>query len=322
MWMFLRKLSLFLMTHLAIWAIILSVYVKQKPFSLELGAANKDKQRLLEQAASPRLILIGGSNLLFGINSPELEKRTGYHPINMGVNVGDGLAFMLNNVAPWVRRGDVIVISPEYEHFGSFYYGKGEFLYAELEQRPAAIRSFASGNMVEVLNKGFIIAGNVFRYTVDGKNKILKAYLEDNGAVYRRAAVNDYGDIVGHYNRPERLEIKDLPIAGTDATPETMVRAINGLNQFSLACERRGARVYFSFPPIPRELLGRRTADTQSIAENLQRLLRFPILDTPVEMSFPLENFYDGYYHLTFEGGLRRTDKLIESLKSKGALQP
>lgn len=319
---FLRNLSLFSISHLCIWAIIFAVYLTQRPFSLEFGAVINDKEQLLERQASPRIILVGGSNLLFGINSPEIERRTGYHPINMGLNIGDGLAFMLNNVSRWPRPGDIIIISPEYEHFGDFYYGRGEFLYAEVEQRPAVIRSFTPGNFLEVLNKGFIIGGNIVRYTVQGKGKAMRSYIDGEMAVYKRAAVNQYGDVTGHYHVPYRLQAKDIIVgpANSHVTPQSIARAIESLNRFSIECERRGARLFYSFPPVPEAIFQKHGAVIESIAASLRERLRFPLLDTPEEMAFPMEDFFDAYYHLTFEGGLRRTDKLIESLNQRGIL--
>jgi hypothetical protein len=316
---FLRNLALFLFVHLCLWSLILWSYTRQRPFSTEVSAIVNDKQELLENQPSPRLILVGGSNLNFGIRSPEIERRTGYHPVNMGLNIGDGLAFMLKNVKSSIRRGDVVVISPEYEHFGDFYNGKGEFLYAEVEHRPSIIRSFTIGNYLEALNKGYIIAGGILRYTAEQRGALIRQYLENKENPYRRDAFNQYGDLVGHYQLTHRLKKTDITSnpSKSQITPEKIERAINGLNEFNAECQKRGVQVFYSFPPIPQELFERDGTVIKRIASELRHRLQFTILDAPEEMTFPMEDFFDGYYHLTGEGGERRTDHLINRLMER-----
>lgn len=316
---FLRSLAMFLLGHLCLWAIVLWSYSRHRPFDIEVGAATNEKQQLLEQQSSARIILVGGSNLNFGIVSSEIERRTGYHPVNMGLNVGDGLAFMLKNVSPWLKRGDVVVVSPEYEHFGDFFNGKGEFLYAEVEHRPSMIKAFTLGNYLEVLDKGHIIAGSILRYTVQRRGNTVRQMLANQDNPYRRDAFNQYGDLAGRTHQISWLK-KDTFIGTADLhiTPEKIKRAINRLNEFKDECQQQGVQVFYSFPPIPQEILERHGPVIREVATELQRRLQFTILNTPEELTFPLENFFDGVYHLTAEGSEQRTNQLIDKLLEKG----
>jgi hypothetical protein len=317
---FLLNLCKFLLVQLLLWAGILLVYTKQKPFDADFNAETVDKQLRLESEPSPRIILIGGSNLIFGINSPEIERRTAYHPVNMGLNVGDGLAFMLRNAEPWLKAGDIVVVSPEYENFGEFYNGLGPFLYAEAEHSPALIRRFTRDNFIEVINKGFIITGGIFRYTVQQRGTTERGWIENKSHVYRRDAFNRYGDLVAHYPLPNRVPAGYSPPGSISAhaTPETIARAIEGLNSFGDAAAQRGVRVFYSFPPIPTDLLERQGPQIKQIEAELQRRLRFPMLDRPEDFTFPLDNFFDAYYHLTAEGAMKRTAGLLNRLEERG----
>jgi hypothetical protein len=320
--LFLLNLCKFSLVQLLLWAGILLVYTKQKPFDADFNAVTGDKQLLLEREPSPRIVMVGGSNLVFGINSPEIERRTAYHPVNMGLNVGDGLAFMLRNVEPRLRPGDIVIVSPEYENFGEFYNGLGPFLFAEAEHSPAVIGHFTRANFLEVLNKGFIIAGGIFRYAVQQKGRTERLWLETGAHVYRRDAFNRYGDLVAHYPLTNRLAA-GYPVVGpvnAHVTPETIARAIEGLNSFNDAAVQRGVRVFYSFPPIPADLFERQGPAIQQIEAELHSQLRFSTLDTPAELTFPLDNFFDGYYHLTAEGAIKRTTRLLDRLEEKGII--
>ena len=50
------------------------------------------------------------------------------NPINTGIHAGMGLIYMLDHSIGFIRKGDIVVISPEYDHFyGNNAYG-GETL--------------------------------------------------------------------------------------------------------------------------------------------------------------------------------------------------
>src|SRR4051812_20824293 len=139
--LFIRNLTVFLVIQLFIWAGVLWVYARHRPFRKEYMAASIDKHRLLEQQPSPRILLIGGSNVAFGYDSPEIKRRLApYNPVNMGVHVGLGVDIMLGEVEPLLQPGDVVVVSFEYALFDDMYDGIGEVLFLDLEQRPADIR--------------------------------------------------------------------------------------------------------------------------------------------------------------------------------------
>ena len=53
-------------------------------------AAVLEKDRLIRNTASPKIILVGGSNLAFGIDSRAIEDSLGIHVVNMGCTRGLG----------------------------------------------------------------------------------------------------------------------------------------------------------------------------------------------------------------------------------------
>ena len=58
-------------------------------------AAAIDKERLLAVTRAPRLLLVGGSNLAFGIDSEQIETITGLAVLNLGLHANVGLRLML-----------------------------------------------------------------------------------------------------------------------------------------------------------------------------------------------------------------------------------
>jgi hypothetical protein len=75
------------------------------------------KHTRLTTLPSPRIVLIGGSNLAFGINSEILRSRTGCEVVNMGFNGYLGIRFMLAEARPHIRPGDIVVVAFEYDNY-------------------------------------------------------------------------------------------------------------------------------------------------------------------------------------------------------------
>ena len=85
--------------------------------SSQYMAAISDKHHRLSTVESPRIILVGGSNLAFSVDSEKIEKHFERPVVNMGLHAGLGLKFMLNEIQPALNGGDIVIIFPEYEHF-------------------------------------------------------------------------------------------------------------------------------------------------------------------------------------------------------------
>ena len=88
---FVRSLSCFLILQSCLCAGVLVLYRRYAALTLhETGylAASVDKHHLLVHQPSPRIVFVGGSNLAFGLDSGAIERSLGYHPVNMGLNLG------------------------------------------------------------------------------------------------------------------------------------------------------------------------------------------------------------------------------------------
>ena len=73
------------------------------------------KAALAAAVPGPRLLLIGGSGITFGLNAQRIEEQTGYHTLNMGTHAGLGLDYILYWAQKVARPGDKILLVVEYE---------------------------------------------------------------------------------------------------------------------------------------------------------------------------------------------------------------
>ena len=324
MQVFVCRLTYFLIIQSCIWGGVLALYNQYTATDPNLNetaylAASIDKHHLLEQQPAPRIVFVGGSNLAFGLDSTEIERALGYHPVNMGLDLALGLDFMLAEIDPFLKPGDVVLISPEYEQFVDLYSGDAGTLFTALEIQPRSIQFLTGRNLAVLLDQGLIIVGGITRSSLDFGIRLLQGKvqrkLQARQGLYYRSGFNQLGDVIAHRNV---LATEEIPVEKYRLpTPGRSERAIHRLNAFQKQCQRQGIRVFYSYPPLFQGILQTNADMIHEIAFQLRTQLTFPLLDTPEEMSFPSDYFFNHPYHLNAFGLHIRTGHLIEKLRAQ-----
>jgi hypothetical protein len=98
---------------------------------------------------------------------------------------------------------------------------------------------------------------------------------------------------------------------------ELVQDAIDDINAFARYAQGRGATVFFSHPPLPREVYEPNRAHIDPLEEALRARLSIPQLDTAEELVFPISDFFDTWYHLAATGVDKRSQLLAERLSAK-----
>lgn len=280
-------------------------------------AAVLEKDRLIRTTPSPKIILVGGSNLAFGIDSRMMEDSLHVNVVNMGLYAKLGLRYMLAQVKPYIRRGDVVIIVPEYDQFYG-HYSEGDntlntaLLYAPPDRIPDFIKSYSVVDVVlrprvENARRSFLEwTANLFGV----KNKY---FPPDTNPVYNRHSFNKYGDVVSHLGKksmnPDSIFVKELP------PPKDFNRkTISELNDIGDATHERRAHAYFLFPSYSDRSYVINVDAIEWLRQKLSREMRMPILGTAQDFVFPKNWFFDTRFHLNELGRGPRTVKMIEIL--------
>lgn len=282
-------------------------------------AAVLEKDRLIRTTPSPKIVLVGGSNLAFGIDSRMMEDSLGVRVVNMGLYAQLGLRYMLAQVKPYIRRGDAVVIVPEYDQFyGKFSEGDNTLntalLYAPPDRIPDFIRSYSIVDVVlrprvENARRSFLEA------TADLFGVKNKYFPPDTNPVYNRHSFNRYGDVVSHLGKksmnPDSIYVKPLP-----PLKEFNRKTVEELNDIADVARERGAHAYFLFPSYIDRSYVINVAAIESLRQRLARDMRVPILGTAQDFVFPARWFFDTRFHLNEVGREARTLKMIEPLRA------
>lgn len=116
-------LAIFLCS-IAVWIFSLYFVFTEKPlfipaaYWIQNGIEVKEdraQQRLQEEKA---IFIISGSNSLFGINTPTIERITGYSVYNFGIARGAiPLCLYIYLVEKYVQKGDIVIAPLEYAYY-------------------------------------------------------------------------------------------------------------------------------------------------------------------------------------------------------------
>ena len=269
-----------------------------------LFAKNK-KDSLLVYSPSPRIILIGGSGLSFGLNSQILKDSLQINPINTAIHGAIGLSFMITTVLDFIKPGDIVVVVPEYQFFfGRNSYGGEELLRTVMEVSPKSIKKLSSKqwfNIVRFFPKYSFSKFKLLDY-IDGR-------IDSLYSVY---SFNDFGDVCAHWNRVSQGCMHYNPI--DEKFNDDIVKE---LLQFQKKINDRKASLYITFPGLQASSFNVFNHQIKKIEMELIRN-EFSILGTPERYNIPDSLIFDAPYHLSKAGVDLRTLRLLEDLKKIG----
>lgn len=276
------------------------------------------KEKLLADVSSPRVIFQGGSNISFGINSKAVEDSLRMKTINVALHMGLGLRLMLSEVLDYCREGDILVLSPEYEHFYGGAYGSSETI--------AMIASLYPGVTKYFNTKQFLCAAAGFPYefqkmkdqfaqsldhTINHQTNDPQNIPQNNLYCYSSLSFNSYGDEERHWSYPNdcfEINIEHIPGTFDEEYFEEFCKTIDTF-------EARGVNVILIPPAAYTGFYEEEKEKMHYVAERLQ-MVGHPF-EYEQELSiFDKSDMFDSSYHLAKSGIDKRMELIIDVLQS------
>ena len=261
-----------------------------------------DKAERLKSVSSPKMVLLGNSNLSFGLESSLLQTRFGMPVINMGLHGGAGNAFHEEMAKIKVEKDDIYIVC--HTDFAD---------YDTMED--AMVVWTALENNYSLWN---LLRWKDMRRMAEGFPVYLKKCLNlyalntgnaDVGGVYSRKAFNEYGDIEVYREGNINVQQNDVRV------PEIDEITVNRLNELNAYLQKRGAVMLVAAYPIAN---GEMTADAEefiSFQKELARRLDCAVISNYVDYMIDYSYFYEPLFHLDSTGARLRTEQLIKDLE-------
>ncbi len=289
------------------------------PSSVWVDSVYEVKFARAKQLVSPKLVFIGGSSLLFGLDSDYLEEKLGFPVLNMGVNAGMPLQMIVGRGISTLNSGDVAVFVLEYPLYSEnrdFTAGHIDFLLSH----PHELASFPMPDKMRIL-------------LATPWKRLWQGYLGLPGGfdlsrnLYGAHNVDRYGDQI-HTSLASRQPWMDEAIAasrlkhyGRDFIEDA--RGVRLLSAVAKELESRGVCVLFLPPPMLTQDAYVNDAVEQAYYKNLPAYLEtygLKMLKTPHAYMYPKEYFFDTPFHLVDERRREHTAGLYSVLADAGRI--
>ncbi len=279
---------------------VLHIIMPQYPYAYL--AAYVDKLERENSISEPKIILMGDSNVAYGIRSNMLEEAIGMPVVNMGMHAGLGQTFCMDLAKKGIQEGDIVVIMPAY-YSDADGLKDGTLAWMMLENKLGLIFNVRICDFPALI-KGFPA---YFKRAVEcWKNGL-------GGIEHTRESFNHYGDIsaASDTNIMEEGWLPSYPFE-----TEINIELMDYYNEYNQFVQKKGARMVMASMPIIDLMIDGRYDEVIQRQERVIEKLDFPVISDWGDYVYPAEYFYDTNYHLNDRGADVRTKQLINDLKS------
>ncbi|MBR1712213.1 MAG: hypothetical protein IJ722_02265 [Alloprevotella sp.] len=311
--LFLLKICAFLVAFSALLMLLYYLFPTRLEADNYLFAYN-DKLSRLEQTDTPRVILVGGSNIAFGVSSEMIEDSLHCNVVNMGLHAGLGVRYTLRDYLRFIRPGDIVVFQIEYSAFSS-----GGEISLDLADGLLAVvgrENIRKYTLPQLCRLAKIIPNRVMK-------NIPKALLDRNADEsspndsvyhYRRSGFNKWGDEASHWTlktpSPGNINVQ---LGKKRSAPRALKKSfVDWLAAEACAYEAAGAKVIFLPPVVCRSLFP--LFYKQGIKECLAVAGR-PYIVAPEDMVVDDSCSFDAEYHVNYAGVRQNTQRIIRILR-------
>ena len=307
---------------LAVHLLIVSVReFRWHPDAQFIGAWYDKKGQIANSIQSEKIIFAGGSNVQYGIRAGLVQEKLGIPSVNFGTHGALPFAYILEQVKKIAKPGDTIVLIPEYEHY---------FLDPNV-LNPTSLRylSVCGQDFIKNFPKKYFellltIPPEILfaRFFVDS-NKVASEV--QSKFQEHESAFDQFGD--RNLISKERMGDREKRLI-EGVRPTSLANPFSDkhapfpeaeLKYFQAWCQDTGVQLFITFPnTIHFDEYDK--PDTQQFLSSLQDFLKLNKINSllnPSDSMLPREDFFDTVYHLNEEGAIKRTSKLIDSIKIK-----
>jgi hypothetical protein len=263
------------------------------------------KHTLIGKITGKKIILVGGSGVANGLSAGIIEQHVaGYHAVNMGVNGGLGMQFNINEILEYLKPGDVVILSPEYDNFEGGYRGGVQILKA-INIAPFTSRYVTRERYCELLKEDFLVFLQLKAQSYfDGIATILtntSMQIDDRGDRVSKSASRDVS----------KMDFSFKPDARSYGA------CVKLLNDFDKYCNEHGATAILSFPALPSVQYKAAKLDVDAIYYRLIKDITMLVLHPPAETVYDPAYFEDSVYHLGKRGREMRSLDIARLLRTK-----
>lgn len=264
------------------------------------------------------IIIISGSNSLFGISSPVIEHKTDYNIYNFGINAGFPLCLYMYFAEKYAQKGDIIIAPLEY----GFYTAQDKLTpkaYAQISTWAMPYTFVLPDHWQKELKKRNIRTywqrlPNLFReLPIQNPETTLSHVMSSPQLATQNAQTNRYGERLQD-KKPEKNNFNN----GYFKKQSASAYFKNEITAFRDRLAAKGISLYITFPVSEKQ--SKFDIDTPETQDKLQyyreQIESCGINFFGTDSFYNLENkyFFNSHYHLNATGSILRSLLLAEDI--------
>lgn len=261
-----------------------------------------------------KLLIIGGSSVLYGVNNKELSNNLKIPVYNMGSTVGLGSDYLLYDAKKEIKNNDIVLLQLEYSLYGE--------MNDYCEQKMAVVWDNFDNFYWENLNfenKIKMIYGISSRLIFEKLKTILLGRKNIDQGIEDVKWIDEYGMIqsntVENSDRKELLKMMKKEVFNHDVVLDEYKQ--ENIKDFLSYCRSKNVKVYVTFPPYLYDKKYFNKNDEREIKKikDFWESNNVKVINDYTDTLYNIDDFCNSLYHLNTNGREKHTKMLIERLK-------
>lgn len=284
-------------------------YIIGSQYKYNYQASILDKVARLESIDEPKIILVGNSNLSFGIDSEMIQEKTHMPVVNMGLHGALGNEFHERMGMLDIDEGDIVVVC--HTSYGDDdTIGDATLAWITFDCHSELLSLFRFKDIIELAKAYPSFFRKAFFFWISGRGN------KDTFDIYSRDAFNEYGDVV---YKPDYGNLDGNSLFEKSYSANRVARlndtCINRLNKMNEYVNSKGASMVIASYPIGYGQYSLFTEkDFQIFQEELKAKLECDVISDFTDYFFPYDYFYNTDFHLDEYGTKVRSAQLADDI--------
>ncbi len=294
-----------------------------------VGAWMDKKMELAQEVASPKIILLGGSNVFYGLRADVLQETAAMPVFNFGVHGALPLSFYLFKLREFAKPGDTVLFAPELNYyFRDPKQVNQESLRYLFPRQQDFLMAGGSVFLMETLFRtppDFFFAG--FLHPAESWRSHAETQMRNASSIMSKLGDYQINRLEMLGSSPQEFCARQTSVQEFDAgkTADYLVGRAEKcffpfLVEFRDWAASNHITLVFTWPNT-------RLFPVYENQENREFFRRFqnrveslgiPVVASPYDSMLPADRFFDTIYHLHQEAAVARTKALAEQWKLVG----
>lgn len=278
-------------------------------YSVEYVGGIRGKVKKLKETENEKIVIVGGSNASFGIDTDIMEQEFRIPVVNMALHGGLSAKYMMEQVKPYLKEGDILIMSREPDALA------GDHRWNHMVGTEVSLMPTYTFSEIEVL----LSDRNLFETSITSFFNTIKLYVRWHPFKKRTAISSVYDSRVFE---GDNILSKYLKGSFTDTLkvhrlkkPGKKTLLIKGLKQYKVDFEKKGVRFYMTPAVVVEGYF--KEAEIMPFWKYISDQTQIPLLNEDKTYVYEKKYFLNSAHHTNLKGRERRSKSLIEDISSQ-----